>query len=256
MANPKKTTRKPAKGMATAKAKKPVKPAKSNTRKPAKAKAKAKPGANDFVPKSTESVDSPYTDLVYGNKGGGIRNNNCYAWAVDSFSPDGGHKLQPGNLSHTSQTEMSLTSCSSLVKRAAADLGSRGYRVKDADDACKPGYYKIYPFIAPKKDFHWYRQHKDLVYRIDKDDPATVTSLARRMGVSRDQILAPDSVLRKGSLVYVKNANLYSHKRGFASGPLVKDACNKFIPDPTTACRDYGEYNYKLSCGAFCVKKN
>ena len=249
-----KKAKKPAKARKPAKAKKPA-PARAKAEKPKAKKPKAKkPKPDDFVPKSTESVDSPYTNLVYGNKGG-IHDNNCYAWAVDSFSPDGGHKLQPGNLSHVSQTEMSLKSCSSLVKRAAADLGSRGYRPKNTEEVCKPGYYKILPFIAPNKDFHWYRQHKDLVYRIDKDDPATVTSLAKRMGVSKDQILAPDSMLKKGSLVYVKDANLYSHKRGFASGPLLKDACKKFIPDPTKACRDYGEYNYKLSCGAFCVKK-
>ena len=206
------------------------------------------------MPSSSESSDSPYTNLVY-NKAWGKEHNNCYAWAIDHFSPSADEKLQPGDLSSPRGKAMSLK-CSSLASRVAADLGSRAYKAP-ADGQCKPGYYKIFPFIAPGADYHWYRSHKDLLYRVDAADPATATSLAKRMGVKKSQFLVPDGgKLRAGKMIFVKNANLWSHKRGFATGPLLKDACGKFIRDPRAACRNYGgDYNYKEACTAFCVRK-
>lgn len=212
-----------------------------------------------FVPSSSESSNSPYTNLVY-DKGWGKEHNNCYAYAIDHFSPSSDEKLQPGDLSSRGgggqdRKDLSLESCGSLVARAAADLGSRAYRVSGSTETCKPGHYKIFPFIAPGKDYHWYRSNKDLLYRVDAQDPGTVSSLARRMGVKKAQILVPSGSIRPGEVVFVKNANLWSHKRGFATGPLLKDACGKFIKDPRRACRNYGEYNYKKACTAFCVRK-
>ncbi len=207
----------------------------------------------NFVPSSSESVNSPYTNLVY-NKSWGKEHNNCYAYAIDHFSPSTDEKLQPGDLSGKFRDkDMSLT-CSSLASRVSADLGSRAYKVSGSG-TCKPGHYKIFPFIAPGKDYHWYRFNKDLLYHVEPRD-RTVASLAKRMGVSTKQILVPSGRLRAGELVFVQNANLWSHKRGFATGPLLKDACGKFIRDPRTACRNYGEgYDYKTACTAFCVRK-
>ena len=238
-----------AKAKATAKAKAPAK-ATAKAKAPAKARATA-----NFVPSSSESSDSPYTNLVY-NKAWGKEHNNCYAWAIDHFSPSTDEKLQPGDLSNPRGKGMSLK-CSSLVSRVAADLGSRAYKAPPGSAAtCKSGHYKIFPFIAPGKDYHWYRSHKDLLYRVDAADPSTATSLARRMGVKKSQFLVPGGKIRAGEMIFVKNANLWSHKRGFATGPLLKDACGKFIRDPQTACRDYGgDYNYKQACTAFCVRK-
>ena len=47
--------------------------------------------------------------------------------------------------------------------------------------------------------------------------------------------------------------NLFSHKQGWATGPLLKDSCGKLIKDPRKACRRYG-YNYSKYCSSFCVK--
>lgn len=226
---------------------------KKKTAKPAVAAKNTK----NFVPSSSESSNSPFTNLVY-NKSWGKEHNNCYAYAIDHFSPSTDEKLQPGDLSSPpNKKDLSLKKCGSLEARAAADLGSRAYKISgSADTTCKAGYYKIFPVIAPGKDYHWYRSNKDVVYRVDAKDPKTVTSLAKQMGVKKSQFLSPEgSKLSEGQLIFVKNANLWSHKRGFATGPLLKDACGKFIKDPQTACRNYGEYNYKVACNAFCVKK-
>ena len=40
-------------------------------------------------------------------------------------------------------------------------------------------------------------------------------------------------------------ANIFAHKRGWATGPLVTDAKGKVIIDPRKASRDYPGLNYK-----------
>ena len=49
-------------------------------------------------------------------------------------------------------------------------------------------------------------------------------------------------------------ANIFAHKRGWATGPLVTDAKGKVIIDPRKASRDYPGLNYKKYCSSFCVK--
>jgi hypothetical protein len=47
--------------------------------------------------------------------------------------------------------------------------------------------------------------------------------------------------------------NCFSHKQGWATGPLLYDADKKMITDPRTANRNYG-YKYTKYCSSFCVK--
>ena len=74
------------------------------------------------------------------------------------------------------------------------------------------------------------------------------TSLANRLGLSRS------AVTGSGSLLLARGANLYSHKRGLATGPLLEDSCGRHIKDPDLACRDYGDLKYTKSCGGICVR--
>jgi len=52
----------------------------------------------------------------------------------------------------------------------------------------------------------------------------------------------------------VFRANVFSHKRGWATGPLLTDAKGKAIIDPRKASRDYPGLNYEKYCSSFCVK--
>ena len=52
----------------------------------------------------------------------------------------------------------------------------------------------------------------------------------------------------------VFRANVFSHKRGWATGPLLKDARGNMIKDPRTSSRDYSTLNYDKYCSSFCVK--
>lgn len=191
-----------------------------------------------------------YSDLIYGTPEGQY-NNNCYAWAIGNYRGSGGIKLQPGNLSKAS-TEHNATSCAFLKKRAMQDNHKRGVVAVKPTQRCPKGFYKIMAFIDKGRDYHWYKQHRNLLYRVAAGE--TIKSIAKDMGVRPSNITSPTPAPRPGDLVFVKNADVFSHKQGFATGPLLRDASKKSIPDPRHANRNYGEYNYRTFCGALCVR--
>ena len=196
--------------------------------------------------------EQPFTDLVYGTPRG-KGNNNCYAWAIDDYRNGGNRKLQPGNLSGKAGQNMDLGSCQAITSRAMADLKDRGYAAS-ADTPCKRGFYKVMAFLAPGNDYHWYKQHKDAVVRLSAEVP-TIAALAKAMGVRPADVYSPSSSPGPGDVVLVKNAKVWSHKQGHATGPLLRDACGRSIRDPRKACRTYSpDLDYTTYCGSMCVK--
>ena len=203
---------------------------------------------------STTSVSSirntspPYDNTSYGSRNG-IDNNNCYAYSIDYFKYGGHTKLQPGDIAKTFTSPLSLNGCTSLDRRVMEDLKGEVYRPRDASEQCKPGYHMIAAVLSPKEDFHFYRRHRDVLYKLPKGQDAT--SFARWAGVS------PDQVHSVGDQVLVRDAGLWSHKRGFGTGPLLEDSCGQPIRSPAKACRNYskeGGPDYSKPCGLFCVK--
>lgn len=195
--------------------------------------------------------EDTYTDLVYGSPRGTTQ-NNCWAYAIDEYRNSGDTKLQPGNLSRQ-DGELQLEGCASLRGRAAGDLRGRAYR-ELPERPCRRGFYKIMAFLAPGRDYHWYKQHGDALVTMPRkfrDLPA----MARALGVSPSQLVSPRSDPRPGDLVLVKGAGVWSHKQGFATGPLLRDSCDRVITDPRRACRNYGgDMHYKQYCGSWCVR--
>ena len=120
---------------------------------------------------------------------------------------------------------------------------------------CKKGYYKVMMFVTGKKkptllnsgDFHFYKQHGLVEYKPKEGD--TKTSIAKFFKVSPRKI--PKVVVGKIMKIRV---SVFSHKRGWATGPLLKDAKGKVIKDPRKANRNYGGLNYNTYCSSFCVK--
>lgn len=49
-------------------------------------------------------------------------------------------------------------------------------------------------------------------------------------------------------------SGVWSHKRGHATPPLIRDASARVIWDPLKANRTYGNLNYRKHCGTFAVR--
>ncbi len=189
----------------------------------------------------------------------GIQNNNCYAYAFGDYVAYRWQKSTPGNRSGRSNNGHTYTHCTELPNRVVSDNPTKVYKAK-ADETCKKGYYKVMMFVSPGRsnnyirqgDFHFYKQHGVVEYKIKKGD--TVASIAKFFKV-------PESRIRKagpfkvGKLIVFK-ANVFSHKRGWATGPLLDDAKGNIIIDPRKSSRAYPGINYEKYCSSFCVKES
>ena len=181
--------------------------------------------------------------------------NNCYAYAVNDFETYRSRKSIPGDVSGMSKLFHTYTHCKGLIDRVISDNPKKVYRCKPTV-RCRRGYYKIMMAVAPKNkygsptgDFHFYKQHGAVKYKVKRGD--TYRSIADFFNVPIGRIYRAGPI-KTGKVIKFK-ANIFSHKRGWGTGPLLTDACGKAIIDPRTSCRDYG-YKYEKMCGSMCVK--
>lgn len=215
----------------------------------------------------------------------GRTRDNCYDYA---FGDDHRRSVKsvPGDRARNRRFPNSdFTNCRGFVKRVLADNPGKVYKCNNPGSVpCKRGYYKVMAFVAPTNDygnsggdFHWYKQHKAVRYRIRSGD--TVSGLARFFKVSpltikkalmrqKRPVRNDDGMIANSNMrvnmrqsgptlipgrVITFPVNAWSHKQGWATGPLMIDASGKIITDPRRANRDYG-YNYTKFCSAFCVR--
>ncbi|SQH95157.1 RHS family protein [Salmonella enterica subsp. salamae] len=102
-----------------------------------------------LLPQQDDDTPSPNGmrfDPDFWNDYGTRRSNNCYSYAIDRPFITTDHPL----LFHTP----SDLTCSGIEK----NLENSGIRKIDSSRRCPDGYHKIALFIAPGKDFHFYRQ--------------------------------------------------------------------------------------------------
>lgn len=199
-------------------------------------------------------------------------------------------KSSPGERAGLSN-KLNVTKCSDLSKGILKDNPKTVKSCKDPNKACGKGTFKIMSFVSPgvrgnTADFHFYRQVKSARYKIMPGD--TVTGLARYFRVSPDVIrsacknlktptnavngninsntnlsnraLAANkkrannktSILTPGKIIEFK-CNLWAHKQGWGTRPILVDADGKTIYDPRKANRNYGSLNYSQLCGVYCV---
>lgn len=200
--------------------------------------------------------ESTFTNRRWGTSTG-IGNNNCYAYAVGDYESYRMQKSIPGDRSGLSNGNHNYTHCTGLPNRVVSDNPVKVYRA-EATEKCKKGYFKIMMFVSPGRptnyirqgDFHFYKQHGVVEYKIKPGD--TIKSVSKFFKV-------PESRIQKGGTFKVGKriifkANVFSHKRGWATGPLLTDAKDKMIKDPRKASRNYPGLNYERYCSSFCVK--
>ena len=202
--------------------------------------------------------ESTFTNRRWGTTTG-IGNNNCYAYAVGDYEAYRWQKSIPGDRSGLSNGNHTYTHCTGLPNRVVSDNPKIVYRAK-ANEKCKKGYYKIMMFVCPGRptnyirqgDFHFYKQHSVVEYKIKTGD--TMVSVAKFFKVPESRVKRGGS-FGVGKRIIFK-ANVFSHKRGWATGPLLTDAKGKVIVDPRTASRNYPGLNYERYCSSFCVKNS
>jgi len=222
----------------------------------------------------------------------GVTHDNCYDYAFGSFSSRRTSKSVPGNRSKIGSNGMTFTTCDGIVKRVLSDNPGSVYYMKNPNAKCKPGYYKVMCFVAPTNDFgnstgdfHWYVQNQKVRYRVRTGD--TVAKLARFFRVKPQVIIAAtakytspltntdgkiatnNSNIKMNLVRNNKNApalavgkiiqfpvNLWSHKQGWASGPLMIDASGKTIVDPRKSNRSWKPgFHYTKFCSAYGVRR-
>lgn len=189
----------------------------------------------------------------------GVGSNNCYAYAFGSYNENRLWKSTPGE-SAGLRNYSNYTKCGTSADKVVADNPKKVYKCS-AETKCKPGHYKVMMFVAgcDKKngclkagDFHFYKQHGKVEYKIKKGDTLESIAAFFKIPVLRVKRAAGGS-LRVGKKIILK-CNLFSHKRGWATGALLKDAKGKMIKDPRLADKNYPSLNYNTYCSSFCVK--
>jgi hypothetical protein len=223
----------------------------------------------------------------------GVTHDNCYDYAFGSFSSKRTSKSVPGNRSKLGANGLTFTTCTGIVKRVLSDNPGSVYQMRNPSARCKPGYYKVMCFVAPSNDFgnstgdfHWYVQNQACRYRIRAGD--TVAKLARFFRVKPQVIIdatkrykSPTSntdgkiatnnsnIKMNASLAATNRGpaltvgkiiefpvNLWSHKQGWASGPLMIDASGKTIVDPRRSNRTWKPgFHYTKFCSAYGVRR-
>jgi hypothetical protein len=220
----------------------------------------------------------------------GVNHDNCYDYAFGSYSSKRTSKSVPGNRSGIGSNGLTFTTCNGIVKRVLSDNPGSVYRMSPAAKP-KPGYYKVMCFVAPSNDFgnstgdfHWYVQNQKVRYRIRAGD--TVSKLARFFRVKQAVIIeatkkyknpvsnTDGKIATNNSNIKMMNArnttrsplavgkiiefpvNLWSHKQGWASGPLMIDASGKTIVDPRRSNRSWKPgFHYTKFCSAYGVRR-
>jgi hypothetical protein len=109
---------------------------------------------------------------------------NCYDYAFDSYSAVRSAKSVPGDRNGNLANNLNFRSCAGIVRRVLGDNPRNVYKLKNPYAKCKPGYYKVMCFVAPKNDFgnttgdfHWYKHNSGVRYRTRAGD--SVLGLAR-----------------------------------------------------------------------------
>jgi hypothetical protein len=221
----------------------------------------------------------------------GVVHDNCYDYAFGSFSNKRASKSVPGNRSGVGSNGLTFTTCTGIVDRVLSDNPGSVYRINPGAK-CKPGFYKVMCFVAPTNDFgnstgdfHWISQNNAVRYKIRPGDD--VPSLARFFHVRPLVIVAAlskstrpasstdgkistydyeikmqkvISTVKYPSLPVGKiitfPVNLWSHKQGHASGPLMIDASGKTIVDPRRANMKWQPgFHYTKFCSAYAVRR-
>jgi cytochrome c556 len=84
--------------------------------------------------------------------------HNCYSYAMGKIVPGLDSKAQPGYASGFNHIGDNQYDCKYFRERLKKD--SPGTYLESFDNACLPGFYKVFLALDPQVDYHWWRQDK------------------------------------------------------------------------------------------------
>jgi len=216
-----------------------------------------------------------------------IKGNNCYDYAFGQI----GHRKErsePGSKIGRPGTKFTTcgTGINSMKSRILYDNPKAVYALPKRGECipCRKGYYKVMAFVAPHNsvgeiygDFHFYKQVGSVRYQLQSGD--TIPKIAKffrtKPSVIKEALknVRPTKSLKNGTIddpsggkqttarlhssligkVIRFPVNLWAHKLGWGTRPLLVDASGKTILDPRSANRKY-DYDYSTLCGSYCVR--
>jgi hypothetical protein len=228
--------------------------------------------------KVSRNVPNPYapkyTWAPWGTSG--VVHDNCYDYAFGSFSNNRQSKSVPGDRSGIRANGLTFRTCDGIAKRVLSDNPGAVYKMKTGGEKPKVGFYKVMCFVAPSNnfgnstgDFHWYKEISSIRYRTRPGDTldslgkffrvrqavlaAALAKAKKAVDANDGRVANDDQELRvlnkhvkmsKGAKIPAGKViefpvKLWSHKTGWAGGPLIVDASGKTITDPRKADRNY-----------------
>ena len=110
----------------------------------------------NFSPLSGSELD--YNPELWNNDELIKHSHNCYSYALGTIVKKLKSKAQPGYASGFNSLPINFE-CNTLKKRLKKD--SPGSYIESFDNACLPGFYKIFLAIDPKNDYHWWVQNSN-----------------------------------------------------------------------------------------------
>jgi len=212
--------------------------------------------------------------------------NNCYDYAFGDNRKSRWQKSEPG--SNIGKPGTLFKTCgkgpNSMKRRILYDNPKTVYALPKRKECipCREGYYKVMAFVAPRNtvgetygDFHFYKQVGSVRYQLQKNDtiralstffrvkPEVIREALRSVskprnntnGLIDDQGRNTTAVIHSSltGKIITFPVNLWAHKLGWGTRPLLVDAKGRTIVDPRKASRKY-DFDYKTLCGAYCVR--
>ena len=126
----------------------------------------------EFSPLSRSELE--YNPNLWNNNNNIRKSHNCYSYALGNIVNNLKSKAQPGYASGYNYINNNNFNCKSFKERLKKD--SPGSYLEKFDNACIPGFYKIFLALDPGNDYHWYRQDSDQ-YWSHKPGESNVTNL-------------------------------------------------------------------------------
>lgn len=223
----------------------------------------------------------------------GVVHDNCYDYAFGSFSNNRTSKSVPGDRSGNKANGLTFRTCDGIARRVLSDNPGSVYKMKSGSEKPKPGFYKVMCFVAPSNDFgnttgdfHWYKEIRAIKYKIRRGDRLTALArffkvtpmtIRKALGSARvstnknngriankntDLVILnkltrtarPAETLPVGKVIEIP-VKLWSHKTGWAGGPLIVDASGHTITDPRKSDRNFTPgFHYTKFCSAYGVR--